>query len=89
MLRTLLGLASCFFFLGAQATTSSSANTEQLITASAVGAESVYATDMNGDSFVDILVASAADDKLRLFLNDGNVSPSFAEQLITSSADGA
>ena len=65
-----------------------SAFTEQLITASADGAHSVYATDVNGDGFVDILVASLFDDKVRLFLNDGNTtSPDFTEQLITASAD--
>ena len=87
MLRILLGL--CFLHCGAQATSSSFAN-EQLITSSADSAHSVYAADINGDSFVDILVASLEDDKVRLFINNGNVNnPSFTEQVITSSADGA
>jgi len=70
--------------------TSSPIFTEQLITASADGAYSVYATDVNGDGDVDILVASVYDDKVRLFLNNGDTSsPSFTEQLITASANGA
>ena len=71
-------VASCWddkvrLFLNDGSTTSPDF-TEQLITASADGASSVYATDVNGDGFVDILVASVSDDKVRLFLNDGNTT---------------
>jgi len=69
---------------------SSPSFTEQLITANAIGAYSVYVEDMNGDGAVDILVTSVNDDKVRLFLNDGDAnSPGFSEQLVTASADGA
>ena len=64
--------------------------TEKVITSTAMGAYSVYAADVNGDGFVDVLSASSRDDKVRVFFSDGNIgNPGFTEQVITSTAMGA
>ncbi|MFT7639928.1 MAG: hypothetical protein ACI9G1_001666 [Pirellulaceae bacterium] len=43
----------------------------QVITTQAQSARSVYAADVNGDSHIDILSASFADDKISWYHNDG------------------
>ena len=57
------------------------------ITTSAVGAQSVFATDVDGDGDMDVLSASANDDKIAWYENDG--SENFTAHTITTSADGA
>jgi len=63
--------------------------TPHIITSTAEQAWAVHTKDVNGDGTVDIVLSSARDDKVRLFLNDGDKSsPGFTEQLITANADG-
>jgi hypothetical protein len=47
----------------------------------------VFAADVNGDGYLDILSASWNDDTIALYVNNG--SGSFTEQIITLNADGA
>ena len=44
------------------------------ITTSADGARSVYAVDVDGDGDMDVLSASAVDDKIAWYENDGSES---------------
>ena len=46
--------------------------TEHAISTSAIGAMSVYATDVDGDGDMDVLSASWNDDKIAWYENDGN-----------------
>ena len=57
------------------------------ITTFADSARSVFAIDMDGDGDVDVLSASADDDKIAWYKNDG--AQSFTTQVITTSAYGA
>ena len=57
------------------------------ISSAADGAYSVYAVDMDGDGDMDVLSASAYDDKIIWYENDG--SESFTAATITTSADNA
>jgi len=61
--------------------------TEQIITRGARGARSVSATDVDGDGDTDVLSASAGDDTIAWYENDGNES--FTKRTITANADGA
>ena len=60
---------------------------ERDITDSADGAVSVFAADGDGDGDVDVVAASAGNDTVAWYNNDG--SQSFAERVITTLADGA
>ena len=51
------------------------------------GASSVHAADLDGDGDMDVLSASAGDDKIVWYENDGNQS--YTAHSITTSADGA
>ena len=61
---------------------------QQVITTATDGAESVYATDLDGDGDMDVLSASSGDDKIAWYenLGSGNFGP---QQVITTAADGA
>ncbi|MCP4809599.1 MAG: VCBS repeat-containing protein [Proteobacteria bacterium] len=59
-----------------------------MITTSANGARSVYATDLDGDGDADVLSASSGDDKIAWYENQGG-GVFGAQQVITTSADGA
>ena len=61
--------------------------TPHTITTNAVNARSVYAVDIDGDGDMDVLSASASDDKIAWYENDGNES--FTPHTITTNADGA
>ncbi len=54
---------------------------------SAIGVRSVYAVDVDGDGDMDLLSASAADDKIAWYENDGNEN--FTPHTITTGADFA
>ncbi|KAH8066043.1 hypothetical protein JL722_438 [Aureococcus anophagefferens] len=60
---------------------------ERVITTLADGAFAVFAIDVDGDGDVDALSASAEDDTVAWYENDG--SQSFTERVITDSADYA
>ncbi|MFB6375256.1 MAG: FG-GAP-like repeat-containing protein, partial [Bradymonadaceae bacterium] len=59
----------------------------QVITTSAKGAKSVYAADVDGDSDTDVLSASAQDDTIAWYENDG--SENFTSHKITTTAASA
>ena len=59
------------------------------ITSSADGIYSVYAKDMDNDGDLDILSASANDDKIAWYESNGAADPSFTARTIATSADGA
>ena len=61
--------------------------TENIISTNANGAESVFATDVDGDGDMDVLSASEYDDKIAWYENEGNQV--FTEQVITTNEDGA
>ncbi|NPA67876.1 MAG: hypothetical protein GXO50_04620, partial [Chlorobi bacterium] len=51
------------------------------------GANSVYASDIDGDGDIDMLSASSGDNKIAWYENDGNQN--FAAHTIAVDADGA
>jgi len=61
---------------------------QQVISTMAVGAYSVYATDLDGDGDQDVLSASFDDNKIAWYENDGNAGFG-PQQVITTSASGA
>ncbi len=54
-------------------------------TMGADGAQSVYSCDMDGDGDMDVLSASAGDDKIAWYENDG--SQNFTSHTITTTAE--
>jgi hypothetical protein len=58
-----------------------------IISTNANGAESVTTADLDGDGDLDVLSASAYDDKIAWYENDGNEV--FTEQVISTNANGA
>ncbi|MEE9129915.1 MAG: M20/M25/M40 family metallo-hydrolase [Phycisphaerales bacterium] len=64
--------------------------TEHIITTAADGARDVFAIDLDGDLDVDVLSASASDDTIGWYENDGATPPNFSKRIvITTGADGA
>ena len=59
------------------------------ITTDVDAALSVFVADMDNDGDMDIVSASAGDDKIAWYENDGAVDPSFTAAVIATSADGA
>jgi surface protein len=55
----------------------------------ALGAQSVYAADMDGDGDMDIISASYNDDTIAWYENNGAADPSFTADDIATSANGA
>jgi len=60
---------------------------EHVLTIEAYGANSVYAVNLDGQDCLDIVAASAGDDSIRWFQNDGEGG--FTERLISDEAAGA
>jgi hypothetical protein len=52
------------------------------------GVTAIFAIDVDGDTDIDVLSASANDDKIAWFENDGTAT-SFTEHVVTTNADGA
>ncbi len=63
--------------------------TEHVISTTADGAVSIFATDVDGDGDTDVLSALFVDDKIVWYESDGGSPPTFAEWVISTSADGA
>jgi hypothetical protein len=63
--------------------------TPGVISATADGAVSVFAADINGDGRLDVLSASTNDDKIAWYRNGGGSPVVWANHTITSTADGA
>ena len=63
--------------------------TIRTISVNADSARSVYAADMDRDGDIDVLSASANDDKIAWYENNGNSSPGFTVRTVSVSADGA
>ena len=61
---------------------------QQIITTAADGAQSVYATDLDGDGDADVLSASNFDDRIAWYENLGGGSFG-SQQIITTAADWA
>jgi len=53
--------------------------TERVISTTANGAHSVFATDLDGDGDTDVLSASEFDDKIAWYESDGGSPPTFTE----------
>jgi cysteine-rich repeat protein len=62
---------------------------QQVISTSAIGAESVHAADLDGDGDVDVLSASWSDDKIAWYENSDGLGTFGPQQVISTSADGA
>jgi len=62
---------------------------ERVISTSANGAFSVFATDLDGDGDTDVLSASLLDDKIAWYESDGGSPPSFTERVISTTAIAA
>lgn len=60
-----------------------------IISTTAYTAKAVFAADMDNDNDMDVLSASAYDDKISWYENDGNTFPTFTEHVITTQADSA
>lgn len=63
--------------------------TKIVLTNAADGARRVSIVDIDGDGDLDIFAVSNYDDTVSWFENDGAIAPSFTEQVVTHSADGA
>ena len=68
-------------------TTAVKASHSAHITTAAHAACSVFAADLDGDGDLDVLVASANDDKIAWYENDG--SENFTPRIISTAADAA
>lgn len=63
--------------------------TETAISTTADGASAVYAIDLDTDGDIDVLSASAGDNKVAWYENNGTATPSFTEYTISTSVAGA
>ncbi len=61
--------------------------TEHVISTNAGRAQSVFATDLDGDGNIDVLSAGF-DGEIAWYENDGGSPPSFTERVITEDPDG-
>jgi len=62
---------------------------QQIITTYAIGARSVFSTDLDGDGDYDVLSASSYDDKITWYENTDGQGTFGPQQIITTSADEA
>ena len=59
------------------------------IATNADGAQAIDVADIDGDGDLDIVSASAGDDKIALYENNGEANPTFTTVVISTDADGA
>ncbi len=62
---------------------------QQVISTNANSARSVFAADVDGDGDMDVLSASAIDDKIAWYENTSGDGSAWTERVITTSADSA
>ena len=62
---------------------------QQVISTAADGARSVFAADVDGDGDLDVLSASADDDKIAWYENTDGAGSFGTQQVISTAADGA
>jgi hypothetical protein len=62
--------------------------TSSTISTVAVGAHSVFAADIDGDGFMDVLSGSVDDNKVAWYRNGGGSPPTWTPQVISSTAGG-
>lgn len=60
-----------------------------VISDTAIGARSVFASDLDGDGDVDVISASNRDSTVSYYSNDGGYPPEFTEIPISTIVDGA
>ena len=60
--------------------------TERVISTTADGAVSIFATDVDGDGDTDVLSASWVDNKIAWYESDGGAPPTFTERVISTAA---
>ena len=61
--------------------------TEREISTAANRASSVFASDLDGDGYTDVLSASRWDDKIAWYESDGGSPPAFTERVISTAAN--
>lgn len=62
-------------------------SSEQVVSTTADGAQSVYAGDVDGDGDLDLMSASGSDNKIAWYENDG--SQTFTKRVVSTKADRA
>ena len=63
-------------------------SSKKVITANAPGAACVFATDINGDGYCDVVSASYGDSTVAWYENDGANPPGFIRHVISNTALG-
>ncbi len=63
--------------------------TQKVISTAASGAKSVYSADLDGDGDLDVLSASASDNKIAWYVNTDGAGTFGTQQVISTSASGA
>jgi len=63
--------------------------TRRIITNSADGAAAIYVVDVDRDGDMDVLSASATDNTVAWYQNDGGLVPTFSETVISANEEGA
>jgi hypothetical protein len=62
---------------------------QQVISSTAVGANSVHVADVNSDGHLDVLSASGGNDTIAWYQNSGDATPTFVEHVISAETESA